>query len=333
MPNFEKKPTPNLSRSQETIPTYESQKFTKNIIRDWIDTNKLDQKIEIQTKKFENTEKNKQTIAQGHDWDDDQYTTHSIDQAKTIETDSAQIIIENDIMHQLTGRPITPENGTGTYMYGHYNKNNPTIAFVNGMGELGGFANIVTKERSNNNIIMIGIDYSKPLHENVTQITQELQQLKDNNIKIDDLIAHSAGNRFTFELLHELGVHEDTLLQGTEIIGLNPKFANEAATGHSTGISGFFTNIAGNITGGGYGHVTEIMDSENSTNNYLKGELHNVHKALGDGKISFIVASNDPHNPERTTSAGALFYNVLDHADAIKYIKPPSQPHEWLLEN
>jgi hypothetical protein len=243
--------------------------------------------------------------------------------------------VEKDgIMYQMSGKPLTPENGTDTYVYGHYDKNKHTVAFVNGMGEPGGFAHLVDKEQLNdNNIIILAIDHSKPLHDNVEKITQSLQKFKDQGIKIDEIVAHSAGNRFTLEMLQELGIQDNDLLKGVDITGLNPKLADDNAEGNSTGIAGMFTKLASYITGGGYDNITTMMDAENTTNRYLTGDLINIKKALGDGTMSFIVADNDPHNPQKTTPAGALFTNVLNNANDVKYITPPTDdPHDWLLK-
>ena len=76
-----------------------------------------------------------------------------------------------------------------------------------------------------------------------------------------------------------------------------------------------------------------MLDAENSKNRYLNSGLSNIRKTLGSGKMSFIVTTNDPHNPEATTKVGAIFNNVLKHADTVKYITPPSNPHDWLLKN
>jgi hypothetical protein len=331
MLNFKEKP--------QVIPDKEKQLDTseqilnheqsgKSVARKWLTETTIDEQIQKHNTDIASAPKQK---IDGSDWSYEHTESNAI---RSIDTPDIHTIEKNGIIQQLTGRPMMPENGTDAYIYGHYIKNRPTIAFVNGMGEPTGFANIIDKEQANdNNTIVIAIDYSKSLHDNVAKIIETLHKMKEQDIEINELVAHSAGNRFTLELLHELGIRDDNLLSGTEIIGLNPKLADDNAEGHSTGIAGTFTKLAGDITGGGYDHITEMMDAKNSTNKYLKGNLSNIKKALGDGSISFIVAQNDPHNPDPTTSAGRIFSNVLSHANQTKYIRPKQNPHEYLLYN
>jgi hypothetical protein len=331
--DFEKIPTTESTLSTEKIEDnknkYTETTYQKSISKTWLETDQLDTKIAKEAKKL-TAENQKTKSTNSSNW----YSHDEQHAIKPTESENIYTVEKDGIMYQMSGKPLTPENGTDTYVYGHYDKNKHTVAFVNGMGEPGEFAHLIDKEQLNgNNIVMLAIDHSKPLHDNIQKIIQSLQKFRDQGIKIDEIIAHSMGNRFTLGMLQELGIQNNDLLIGVNVIGLNPKLADDNVAGHSTGIAGTFTKLAGDITGGGYDNITTMMDAENSTNKYLNGNLTTIKKALGNGTMSFIVANNDPHNPNNTTAAGALFNNILKKANTVKYINPPTNPHKWLLEN